>query len=126
MSGFKRNSSRFSKGGSTESSSRDSGSSRASSSRGGYEGSNGASAKPRNFTRLGSLTVPKSVDEGLKDMILGELRGSDIKLNCQIYLPKGAQSVTLKTGDRLLITFQTNEKDKDFVVGHVLLPNNQE
>lgn len=124
MSNFKRNSSRFSKNESSGSSnsSKDNGGSR-SSSRG---GSDRGSSRQYKFTRLGSLTVPKSTDDDLKGMILDELRGSDIKLNCQIYLPKGASSVTLNSGDRLFISFQVNDKDKDFVVGHVLLPNNQE
>jgi len=113
MSGFKRNGS---SGSGNKSSGNNGGGNRNS-------GGNGGGDKKYAFQRIGSLTVPKTTDDELRGMILEDLRGSDVKLNCQIYLPKGSNSVTLKQGDRIMVSFKVSDKDKDFVVGHVLSPN---
>lgn len=127
MSGFKRNSSRFSgnsgggsNGGNNRNESReasDSGQNRRS---GGSKGSN-----PKfKFTRLGSITVPKSSDDEIHDMIHNELKGSDVRLKLTIYPPKGVESVTLNRNDIIVITFKPGDKDPEFVVGNASLPNN--
>lgn len=125
MSGFKRNSSRFG-GGNSEGSS--SGRSTGGSKFGGKSGGSSGGGKKYPFTRIGSLTVPKSLaekDEQFADSIKNELRGSDIRLNLQIYPPKGVEEVRLKRGDIVSISFNVNDKyDKEFVLGHASIANN--
>jgi len=125
MSGFKRNSRFSSGGGQMQQSSGNSGGSRFSGRSGGSSRSEGYSngEKKFPFSRIGSLTVPKSVNDELANVIKQDLKGSEIKLNCKIYLPKETESLTLRSGDTLLVSFQTNENDKDFVIGHLLLKN---
>src|SRR5690606_3836583 len=137
MGDFKRSSSRFSRGGSSG------GSSEGVGSRGGYnrggsrsggrqERSEGSSEgrsrgdyqgrrysggqKEFPFTRVASLTIPKSAPDDMADYIHDELKGSEIRLNAQIYLGKGDNELTLKNGDMLLVSFKVSEKDKEFVV----------
>lgn len=128
MTAFKRNSSRFSRGseggsnegGSTSGSKSSSGGSKFGANRGGGD-------KKYAFTRIGSMSVPKSLrekDGELADTIESELRDSEIRLNLQIYPPKGVESVTLNRGDIVSLTFKVSEKDKDFVLGHASIPNN--
>lgn len=126
MSGFKRNSSRFGGSGGQGGGSNDRGSDRGNSGGGNRGGSSGGRGgdKKYAFTRLGSLTVPKSADDDLRDMILGELKGSEIRLNLTVYPPKGVESVNLKRGDIICISFKTGDKDPDFVVGSASVPNN--
>lgn len=70
------------------------------------------------------MTVAKSVDDDTKDAILNDMRGNEaIKLNCNVYLPKGVESVELRTGDRLLVDFRVSDKDKEFVVGKISKAN---
>jgi hypothetical protein len=88
-------------------------------------GGNGGGGKKYKFTRIGSMTVPKTISDELRDMILSELRGSDIKLNVKIYPPKNVESVTLNRDDILVLSFGVNDQDKDFVVGHALIPNGE-
>lgn len=140
MGDFKRNSSRFSRGGgSSEGGSR--GSSNGGGSRsggysrggdnkgsgGGYQrssgGNNGGGDKKYPFTRVASLTVPKSAPDDMAEYVHAELKGSEIRLNAQVYLGKGDNELTLKNGDMLLISFKVSDKDKDFVVGNVSVKN---
>jgi hypothetical protein len=95
------------------------------SSNGGGYARGGSKDKSYAFTRIGSITVPKSVGDDVHDFIMQELRGNrDVRFNVQVYLPKGAESLTLANKDNLVISFGVSDKDKDFVVGHLLLPNN--
>lgn len=81
-------------------------------------------AKSSKFTRIASLTKPKKhADSELGAYIDSDLRGSPITLNAKVYLPKGTDSLELKNGNMLLVSFNVNEKDKDFVIGHLLLAN---
>lgn len=139
MGDFKRNSSRFSRGGGSEGSapSGNSGGSRSSAPRGnsgggnggGYQrqssggGNSGGGDKKYPFTRVASLTVPKSAPDDMAEYVHAELRGSEIRLNAQVYLGKGDNELTLKNGDMLLISFKVSDKDKDFVVGNVSVKN---
>ena len=133
MSNFKRNSSSFNRGGSSGGSNRSSGgngggySSRNSrdNDRGGNNSSRGGNRGGDNkFTRLGNLTVPKSVDDDTRDAIMNDLRGNEqIKLASKVYLPKGVEEIVLRNGDMLLINFRVNERDKDFVVGGISKAN---
>ena len=59
----------------------------------------------------------------MADYVHAELRGSEIRLNAQVYLGKGDNELTLKNGDMLLISFKVSDKDKDFVVGNVSIKN---
>lgn len=134
MSDFKGRNSRFTRGGKTSSGSSAS-TSRASgrtgatrtggSSERGSSRSSGGTSKAYAFTRIGSITVPRSVSDDAHDFIMESLRGNrDVRMNVQVYLPKGAESLTLANKDNLVISFGVSDKDKDFVVGHLLLPNN--
>lgn len=140
MGDFKRNSSRFSRGGGSSEGGSTGGSSRGSfkgrsqgstessgGSSGGYQrrqsggGNNGGKEFP--FTRIASLTVPKSAPDDMAEYIHEELRGSEIRMNAQVYLGKGDNELTLKNGDMLLISFKVSDKDKDFVVGNISVKN---
>lgn len=90
--------------------------------RGNQGGGNAGGGKDFPFTRIGSLTVPKSASDDIA-AAAEDLRGSDLKFNCQIYLGKGDNELTLKNGDLLTISFKVSEKDKDFVLGHVAVKN---
>jgi hypothetical protein len=130
MSNFKRNSSSFNRGGS-------SGGSNPPARTGGNNGGGYTSRNSRDrdsrgesggggykFTRLGNLTIPKSVDDDTRDAIMNDLRGNEaIKLSSKIYLPKGVEEIVLRNGDMLLINFRVNERDKDFVVGGISKAN---
>jgi hypothetical protein len=130
MSDFKRSSSRFSRGSGSNGDSAqrtEGGASRGSFRSGGRSESRPSSGGSKTqgdfpFTRIGSLTVPKSASDEMADAAF-ELRGSDLKLNCQIYLGKGDEALTLKTGDFLILSFKVSEKDKEFVLGHVSVKN---
>lgn len=152
MSTFKRNSSRFSKGDSAPAETKENNSrsysrgrtetktqeetpaertsSRSSSSRGSYNRDNKQQSGGKGqyqFSRIGSLTVPKKVSDEAHDWIMDNLRGNeDIRLNCKVYLPKGVDSVTLSKDDLVVLSFKVSDKDKEFVVGHLLLPNDSE
>lgn len=130
--GFKRNSSRFGRGSRDEGSKsnrreeredRDGGddreerSSRGGRDRGGRGGKSGGGAK---FTRLGNFTLPKKAGQDEEDAA-NDLRDSGLRLNLQIYPPKGVNSVTLNRGDRLYASFETNDKDPDFAYGTLFL-----
>lgn len=133
MGDFKRNSSRFNRGGSEGSSNNQRGSTggnrsapQKSEGSGGYQRRSGSSAgggKDFPFTRIASLTVPKSAPDDMADYVHAELRGSEIRLNAQVYLGKGDNELTLKSGDMLLLSFKVSEKDKDFVVGSISVKN---
>lgn len=134
MGDFKRNSSRFSRsGGSSEGAApRGASSGRPArtegSNSGGYQrrqgGSGGQSGgKDFPFSRVASMTVPKSASDDTAEFVMNDLRGSDLSLTAKVYLGKGDNELTLKNGDMLLISFKTNDKDKDFVVGHVSVKN---
>lgn len=122
MTAFKRNSSRFGGG--------NSGGSGESQNKGGSKfggGNKGGGDRKYAFTRIGSMSVPKSLaekDRDLADTIQSELRDSEIRLNLQIYPPKGVESVTLNRGDIVSLSFKVSEKDRDFVIGHASIPNN--
>lgn len=77
-----------------------------------------------NFTRIGSLTIPKSVDKSLRREIMNNLRDSDIKLNIKVFPPKGVDSIQLDRDDLIVISFRTFEDTPDFVVGNAMIPNN--
>lgn len=131
MSGFKRNSSRFGGNGGGSNNDRGNGggerqerSNDRGSDRGSNRGSGNGGGKKYAFTRLGSLTVPKSADDDLKNMILDELKDSEVRLNLTIYPPKGIESINLKRGDIICISFKTGDKDPEFVVGNASVPNN--
>ena len=138
MSDFKRNSSRFSRGGGdSENGSERSGGGRSfnrggkreeSNNRGGNGGRSGGRGNNGSkgdfpFTRIASLTIPKSASDDMAEYVEQELKGSEIRLNAQVYLGKGDNELTLKTGDMLLVSFKTSDKDKDFVVGNVSVKN---
>lgn len=144
MTDFKRSSSRFSRGSSGSSSGAASAPQRGGSSGGGsrsYGGNSGGGQSQQRsagrgnggggqgggkefpFTRIANLTIPKSAGDDLAAYIENELKGSEIKLNAQIYLGKGDNELTLKNGDQLFISFRTSDKDKDFVVGNISVKN---
>lgn len=142
MSNFKRNSSRFSRGGSSNEGSGSSegrssrgssrggdsegGSSRSSGRSGGRSGGGGGNGKYA-FSRIGSLTVPKKVPDEVYDWIVDNLRGNEeVRLALKIYPPKGVQSVTLNRDDLVVLSFKVSDKDKDFVMGHASIPNDSE
>jgi hypothetical protein len=135
MGDFKRNSSRFNRGGDGGSSGGSrSGGGNGGGRSGGYSrgnsggnsrsgGDNGGGEKKYPFTRVASLTVPKSASDDMNDYVHAELKGSEIRLNAQVYLGKGDNELRLKNGDMLLISFKVSDKDKDFVVGNVSIKN---
>jgi hypothetical protein len=63
--------------------------------------------------------VPKTVDPELAEVIRTELRGSDIRLMCQVYINDNERLV-LHKGDTLLVSFEVSDTSKDFVIGKVL------
>ncbi len=134
MSGFKRNSSRFGRGGGSNSGSergesrssgRSSGGSSRGSSRGGSsrgEGRSGGGQKS-NFFRLGGITISKSTSDDAYDWAMENLRGNEeLKLNVKVYLGKEVDEMALRNGDILTLSFRVSDKDKDFVIGHLLTP----
>lgn len=99
---------------------------------GGYQGrgqsqgqSNGGGQQQGEFpfSRIASITIPKSAGNDVKDFVDNELKNSNLTLNAKIYLGKGDNELTLRNGDTLLIQFKNGDKDKDFVVGRVSVKN---
>lgn len=73
------------------------------------------------FIGIGSITASKKSAEdaeGLKD--------SGLQLWWKVFLPKGSNQITLKRGDRVMISFKTFDGEPDFVLGHVVLPPESE
>lgn len=120
MGDFKRNSSRFSRGGSSSEGSRSS-----NDSRGSYPNQSRGSGNGKSFpfTRIASVSVPKSASDDARDFVNKELRDSGLKVTAKVYLGKGDNELNLKNGDLLLIDFATTEKDPEFVVGHISVKN---
>ena len=147
MGDFKRSSSRFSKGGGNEGSSRggdngggerqegrSGGNSRGGGgySRGGRSGGNGGGGYRGGrqqegefpFTFIGNISMPKSASDDACKFVDSELKGSNLTMNAKIYLGKDENSeLVLKNGDMLLIQFKNGERDKDFVIGKVSVKN---
>ena len=135
MSNFKRNSSSFQRGAGAPASGdsskpasypsrnqRDAGESRGAP-RGNTNGGNSGGGDFK-FTKLGSITVAKSVDDATYQDVMEGLRGNDkIKLTTKVYLPKGVEEIAIRTGDLLLIDFRVTEKDKEFVIGKLSIAN---
>ena len=95
--------------------------------RGNRGGGTDANGKKFPFSRIASLTVPKKVSDGAYEWIMENLRGNEeIRLNAKVYLPKGVNSVTLSNDELMVLTFKVSDKDKDFVVGHVMIPTGEE
>ena len=133
MAGFKRNTGSF--GSSRTQGAGESQQSRPSSGRssGGYQGrqsvggTQGADSKGA-FVRLASITLTKK-DNGNVDVedIVAALNEMGVTLTANVYLPKGAESITLRNKDRLMVSFKRSKFDKDFVVGNLSMPrDNQE
>ena len=120
MSGFKHNSSRFNN-------SRDSGDAE-NRERSQNNYSKKADSRPTKgkskFTRLGSLTVPKTMDEELRKMIVNELRGSEVRLTLKVFPPRGVETVNLRRNDVVSISFKVFDDEPAFVVGTASIPNN--
>ncbi len=135
MGDFKRNSSRFSRGGA-----QDGGQSRGGFQRGGQTGGNGGGYQRREggssnadkgggqqkdfpFTRIASLSMPKSASDDARAYAESELKNSELTMTAKVYLGKGDNELTLKNGDQLLIQFKTTQKDPEFVLGHISVKN---
>lgn len=72
------------------------------------------------FTKLGSLTASKDTDKELGDVI-DDLIENKAKFWCKVYLPKGVDSITLEHEAQVLISFNPHKDDPPFVLGTVLL-----
>jgi hypothetical protein len=73
--------------------------------------------KKSRFVRIGDISATKSVDAEVKDF----LHDSGIKLMAKVYAGKDVEEVTLKKGDKLLISFTKGKYDRDFVLGNLSL-----
>lgn len=101
-----------------------------------FGGKKSGGKKDFPFTRIGDLNITKSSQENPSEMVeylLNELemditdfvKELGLKMMLKVYLPKGADSVTLETGMNLLVTLQesTYEKTPDYIVGSVSVAN---
>lgn len=64
------------------------------------QGSNGKSS----FQKIGGLSVSKKTTEKLGDEIKKDLRESGVQLWLSVYPPKGYDTITLKKGDKVLLS----------------------
>lgn len=71
------------------------------------------------WVNLGSITPSKKFedDENYQD-ICEALKGSEYRLQVKVYLPKDMDSLALRSGDFIQLSFITFDKDPDFVLGH--------
>jgi quinolinate synthase len=73
--------------------------------------------KKAKFIRIADITATKSLESEIKDY----LHDSGIKLMANVYAGKDVQEITLRKGDKILVSFTKGKYDKEFVLGNLSL-----
>lgn len=77
------------------------------------------------FARVGSITVPKSLLNKEGHDIINHIKDSlkGVTLWADFYIDGGQGSLEVKSGDKVMLTFNPTDKAPDFVVGTLFISN---